>query len=89
MSSTLSTHPPQPTDSPIPRVEAMPPRPASRRPSALHRLALRLGLLLITYGRRRRTPSREEVVRLVENLRRREKRELEWERDRRLIIPPR
>lgn len=65
----------------------MPPRPASRRPSALDRLALRIGLLLITYGRRERRRPREDVVRLVENLRHREKRELQWERDRRLIPP--
>lgn len=46
MSTTLHAHPPHPA------TEEKPTR-ASARPTPLERLSLRLGLLLITYGRRR------------------------------------
>ena len=51
MSTTLSTHPPQPA-APAQPVETTALRPASR-PNLVDKLALRLGLWLITYGRRR------------------------------------
>ncbi|WP_395639649.1 hypothetical protein [Pseudolysinimonas sp.] len=63
MSSTLTTHPPQPARPALPEQEA--PRLASRRPNALDKLALRVGLMLITYGRRSyaapAAPRRHEV----------------------------
>ena len=54
MSTTLYAHPPQPT------TEQHPSR-HSARPTALERLSLRLGLLLITYGRRRYAKRRTGV----------------------------
>lgn len=54
MSTTLYAHPPQPT------TEQQPSR-HSARPTALERLSLRLGLLLITYGRRRYGKPRNEA----------------------------
>ena len=50
MSSTLTTHPPQPARPALPEQEM--PRLTSRRPNALDKLALRVGLMLVTYGRR-------------------------------------
>jgi hypothetical protein len=47
MSTTLHDHPPQrEATTEVPRL-------TSRRPTPVERLALRVGLLLITYGRRR------------------------------------
>lgn len=65
MSTTLSTHPPQPAVQPKP-LETPALRPASR-PNLVDKLALRLGLWLITYGRRSyarlpREPRRRSVV---------------------------
>jgi hypothetical protein len=88
MSSTLSTHPPQQTHAPLP-AESEAPRLASRRPSALDRFALRLGLLLITYGRRRHASSREELAHHAEIARARHARELAWDRARLTLLPPR
>ena len=64
MSTTLSTHPPQPAVAQP--VESPVLRPTSR-PNLVDKLALRLGLWLITYGRRsyaqpRREPRRTAVV---------------------------
>jgi len=84
MSTTLHTHPPQRQ---VETPEA--PRLTSRRPTPLDRLALRLGLLLITYGRRRYAATREELARHGENRRARDARELDWERASRLLLPPR
>ena len=84
MSTTLSEHPPQL------RAEqhgssSLP----ARRPSVLDRLALRLGVLLITYGRRRYALSREQSRQRADTIRARRTRELEWERTRHLLIPTR
>ena len=85
MSTTLSTHPPQQTLPP--HGEA--PRLTSRRPTALDKLALRAGLLLITYGRRRYALSREDLARHAENAKTHRARELDWDRARWLLLPPR
>ena len=58
MSTTLSTHPPQPAVTHQAYVEVL--RPTSR-PNLVDKLALRVGLWLITYGRRSHAP-RVEVV---------------------------
>jgi hypothetical protein len=50
MPTILSTHPPQPAVQPTP-VESQVLRPTSR-PNVVDKLALRLGLWLVTYGRR-------------------------------------
>ena len=64
MSTTLHAHPPRTRDD-----EQLPaPRLTSRRPTLLDRLALRLGLLLITYGRRRYAASREELAHRARHL---------------------
>lgn len=89
MSSTLSTHPPQRSESLPPQVEAEAPRLTSRRPNAVDRLALRLGLLLITYGRRSYAVPREDLARHVETARARHARELDWDRARHTLVPPR
>lgn len=64
MSTTLPTHPPQPVQPQ--HVERPVLRPTSR-PNVVDKLALRLGLWLITYGRRSyarlpREPRRRSVV---------------------------
>jgi hypothetical protein len=87
LSTTLSTHPPQQTLHQ--RGETDAPRLTSRRPTALDKLALRAGLLLITYGRRRHALSREELARHAENARARQARELDWDRARLTLLPPR
>lgn len=51
MSTTLSTHPPQPAVPQPQHVDTPVLRPTSR-PNLVDRLALRLGLWLVTYGRR-------------------------------------
>jgi hypothetical protein len=89
LSTTLSTHPPQQTEALRQHGEAAAPRLTSRRPSALDKLALRAGLLLITYGRRRYALSREELARHAENARIQRARELDWDRARSLLLPPR
>lgn len=83
MSTTLSTHPPQQT------LHDEAPRLTSRRPSALDKLALRAGLLLIRYGRRRYALSRDDLARHAENARARHARELDWDRARLTLLPPR
>ena len=52
MSTTLSTHPPQQAAREPQQVASPVSRPTSR-PNVVDKLALRLGLWLITYGRRR------------------------------------
>lgn len=89
MSTTLSTHPPQQTYAPRQHREGDAPRLVSGRPNAIEKLALRLGLLLITYGRRRYALSREELARHTENATARHARELDWDRARWLLLPPR
>lgn len=86
MSTTLSSHPPQQTLPP--HDEPTTSRLISRRPSPLDKLALRLGLLLITYGRRRHAQSREDLLRIAQNARDRQARELAWDRARLLLRPP-
>jgi len=75
MSTTLSTHPPQPAVPPQ-HVESQVLRPTSR-PNLVDKLALRLGLWLITYGRRSyaqlpREPRRRTAVVLPDRA---------WQRD--------
>jgi hypothetical protein len=88
LSTTLSTHPTQQTYAPRQHREGFAPL-TSRRPNALEKLALRLGLLLITYGRRRYALSREDLARHTENATARHARELDWDRARWLLLPPR
>jgi hypothetical protein len=64
MSTTLSTHPPQPAVQPA-HVETQALRPTSR-PNLVDKLALRLGLWLITYGRRSYAQPRREPRRRTE-----------------------
>ncbi len=84
MTTTLSTRPSR-TDHP--------PHPASSRAVArvrmLDRLALRLGLLLITYGRRERALSREQHAARVAQLRGVEARQREATRRLLLLTLPR
>jgi hypothetical protein len=87
LSTTLSTHPPQQTLRQHGETDA--PRLTSRRPSTLDKLALRAGLLLITYGRRRYALSREDLARHAENAKTHRARELDWDRARWLLLPPR
>lgn len=77
MSTTLSTHPPQPAARGSLPVEYAP-RPTSR-PNLVDKAALRLGLWLITYGRRRYAPTREQLVLRFENERARVLREADWQ----------
>jgi hypothetical protein len=67
MSTTLSTHPPH-------EAERLPLRAGLRRPTPLERLSLRVGLLLLTYGRRRYALTREQLVRRSEREAARERR---------------
>ncbi|MEO5534646.1 MAG: hypothetical protein ABIR17_05885 [Pseudolysinimonas sp.] len=86
MSSTLYAHPPHQLDElsrPISQ------HANTRRPTALDRLALHLGLLLITYGRRRYALPREEISRRYANESARHTRELTWARARHLLITSR
>jgi hypothetical protein len=89
LSTTLSTHPPQQTEAQHPRARAEAARLISRRPNALDQLALRVGLLLITYGRRGHALSRDDLARHAENERARRARQLDWDRARWLLLPPR
>jgi hypothetical protein len=85
MSTTLHAHPPRTRDD-----EQLPaPRLTSRRPTLLDRLALRLGLLLITYGRRRYAASREELAHRARHLADQAELQRRWERQRYLLLPPR
>ncbi len=84
MSTTLYAHPPQPRLD-----EREPPRLASRRPTPLDRLALRLGLLLITYGRRRYALTREELAHRARHHADQAELQRRWERQRLLLLPPR
>jgi hypothetical protein len=85
MSTTLYDHPPQQ------QLDEQQPesRLTSRRPTALDKLALRLGLLLITYGRRRYALSREELALQARHRADQAERERRWERQRLLLLPPR
>lgn len=83
MSTTLHAHPPHRLDE-TPSAPRSAPR-SPRRPTALDRLALHLGLLLITYGRRRYALSREELSRRCANDEARRTRELHWARARHLL----
>jgi len=87
MSTTLHAHPPHRLDE-SPSVQRIAPLSA-RRPTALDKLALHLGLLLITYGRRRYALSREELSRGWANDEARRRRELDWARARHLLTPAR
>jgi hypothetical protein len=58
MSTTLSTHPPQPAVTHQAHVEVL----RTSRPNLVDKLALRVGLWLITYGRRSYAQPRVEVV---------------------------
>lgn len=79
MSTTLHERPPATLREPAhPRLEV-------RRPTALDRLALRVGLWLITYGRHRNAPSRERLELLAATQRERVERERAWERERILL----
>ena len=79
MSTTLHDHPPHTL------AERIEPRDDLRRPSAFDRLALRLGLLLITYGRRRYALTREQQAHRRLNEQARAERERAWERTRHLL----
>ena len=79
MSTTLSTHPPQQAVQQPQPVVYLAPRPTSR-PTLVDKLALRLGLWLITYGRRRYALTREQLVLQHENDQARRMREAEWAR---------
>lgn len=68
--------------------ERLQPRADLRRPTPLERLSLRLGLLLLTYGRRRYALTREQLATRDELERSREARELAAERSR-LLLPVR
>lgn len=85
MSSTLYAHPPQLDELSLPISQ----HANSRRPTALDKLALHLGLLLITYGRRRYALPREELSRRYANDVARQTRELTWARGRHLLITSR
>ena len=86
MSSTLYAHPPHQLDE-LPRPSSH--HANTRRPTALDTLALHLGLLLITYGRRRYALPREELSRRYVNESARQNRELTWARARHLLITTR
>jgi hypothetical protein len=85
MSTTLYDHPPQQQLDEQPTA----PRLTSRRPTALDKLALRAGLLLITYGRRRYALTREELAAQAQHRTDQAERERRWERQRLLLLPPR
>ena len=85
MSTTLHAHPPQPQLD----EQQTAPRLTTRRPTALDRLALRLGLLLITYGRRRYGLTREELAHEARRRVDQAERERRWERQRLLLLPQR
>lgn len=91
MSTTLST-PPSHSALPPPRQDrhrhrAERPARSVRRVSAVDRAALRLGLLLITWGRRANHSSRAQLSARYEQQVAREQRELQAERMLRLSIP--
>jgi len=88
MSTTLHPPPSPQTRLPHRQVDEPAPRPTSR-PNAVDRLALRLGLLLITYGRRRHAAARDLLAHRGAVDRTRLARELAWERSARLLLPPR
>lgn len=79
MSTTLHDHPPHALP------ERLEPRADLRRPTAFDRLALRVGLLLITYGRRRYALTREQQAHLVRTATARAEREYGWEKARHLL----
>jgi len=82
MSTTLSTHPPQPAVQPqnVTPISSVSGEPRlTSRPNLVDRLALRLGLWLITYGRRRYALTREQLVLQYENDKARALREAAWD----------
>lgn len=79
MSTTLHDHPPHALS------ERLEPRADLRRPTAFDRLALRVGLLLITYGRRRYALTREQLAHQARAESARTEREYGWERARHLL----
>ena len=83
MSTTLYAHPPQQEQL---DEQHTAPRLTSRRPTALEKLALRLGLLLITYGRRRYALTREELASETGRRADQAERERRWERQRLLLL---
>jgi|GEM_PF-2402390 len=87
MSTTIPTHPPQRIEPPAPSLRRAAHR--ARRPTPLERLALRLGLVLITYGRRRRAVTRDQASHASEQVRSRESRERDWAKAGLLLGPPR
>lgn len=78
MSPTLTTHPPHQAPEQPRQLFPEAARPTSR-PTLLDRMALRLGLWLITYGRRRYAATADEVARRRENERARQSREAGWQ----------
>lgn len=84
MSTTLHPHPPQ-----LEHPQAAAPRLTSRRPTLGERLALRVGLLLITYGRRRYAATRDDLATIADRRHDQEARELQWQRLSLLLLPPR
>lgn len=89
MSTTLYAHPPQEQHHDKLDEQRTTTRLTSRRPTLGERLALRLGLLLITYGRRRYAATREDLATLARRRDDQRERELRWERQRLLLLPPR
>ncbi len=85
MSTTLTTrpttHPPRQAPEQPRQLFPESPRPTSR-PTLVDKLALRLGLWLITYGRRRYRATAEEAARHRENDRARAHREARWQAER-------
>lgn len=81
MPSTLTAHPPQQAPEQPRQLFPEAPRPTSR-PTLVDKLALRLGLWLITYGRRRYSATAEEASRHRENERARAQREARWQEHR-------
>ena len=93
MSTTLSTrpsrpdHPPQQQERHRHRHLAERPASAARRVSLVDRAALRLGILLITWGRRANNASRAQLAARHELEARRQQRELHAERMLLLNVP--
>jgi hypothetical protein len=77
----LTTHPPQQAPAQPRQLFPETARPTSR-PTLLDKLALHLGLWLITYGRRRYSATAAEAARHRENDRARAHREAGWQAQR-------
>lgn len=87
MSTNLSTRESRSSHPPRPRHLAERSAPAVRRVSLLDQAALRLGLLLITWGRRANHYSRAQLAARHERAVARERRELHTERTLLLNLP--